>query len=337
MTKRKIINKFAMRIIVVGFFITAATVCIGRILDFSNTENKLDATLANLRSQCVNYDTVVTADRTKSIMRLAEQITELRRDAEVSGALPDDESLRSFALEQRLNGVAFLNENLEPDVLYADDKFNLDDWRDVIESSAVADIMNYPKKVYSERLQHGGFYDIAAVCRYDARGIIIGWRYQSSLLVAESRSSLDNLIAGYELENGVTVYIASDGLVHGTNDKDMNEKRVDDIPMLSELDKSDKFGSLVRIKTDGGVHYGGKMRYGEYTLYACYPYSQIYAVRRVGYSVYPRTLYPVLSVRLYASGAPGAAAHRGRKNQDRHHKIHQYHLCNLPCDKLKGR
>ncbi len=281
MTNRKIINKFAVRIIVVGFLITAATVCVGRILDFSNTEKKLDTMLANLRSQCVNYDTIVTADKTKSMMRLAEQITELRRDAEVNGALPDAESLQSFAVEQRLNGVAFLDENLEPDVLYADDKFRLDDWRDVIESTAVAEIMDYPKKVYSERLRHGGLYDIAAVCRFDAKGIIIGWRYQSTLLVAESRASLDNLIAGYELENGVTVYIASDGFVHGTNDRDMNEKRVEDIPMLSELDKSDKFSTLVRIKTDDGVYYGGKTRYGEYTLYACYPHSQIYAVRRV--------------------------------------------------------
>ena len=281
MTKRKIINKFAIRMFAVGVFITAAAFFVGQVLDVMSTEKKLDDTLANLRSQCVNYDTVVTADKTKSIMRLAEQITEIRRDVEFGGALPDDAALQSFAAEQRLSGVAFLNEKLEPDLLYADGNFVFADWSDVINTKAIADIMNYPKKVYCERLQHGGLFDLAAVCRYDAKGIIIGWRYQSALLVAESRSSLDNLIAGYESESDVTVYIASEGLIHGTNDRDMTEKRIEEIPALAELDKSDKFGKVVRIETYDGVHYGGKMRYGEYTLYACYPYSQIYAVRRV--------------------------------------------------------
>lgn len=281
MTNRKNINKFAIRMFAVGVLITAAAFCIGQVLDIMSTEKKLDDTLANLRSQCTNYDTVVTADKTKSIMHLAEQITEIRRDVEFGGALPDEAALQSFAAEQRLSGVAFLNEKLEPDLLYADGNLAFADWSDVINTKAIADIMNYPKKVYCERLQHGGFYDLAAVCRYDAKGIIIGWRYQSALLVAENRSSLDNLIAGYESESDVTVYVASGGLVHGTNDRDMTEKRIEEIPTLAELDKSDVFGGLVRVKTADGVYYGGKIRYGEYTLYACYPYSQIYAVRRV--------------------------------------------------------
>ena len=281
MTNQKGTNKFAMRMVAVGILITAVTFFVGQVIDVTSMEKKLDATLANLRSQCINYDTIVTADMTKSIMRLAEQITEVRRDIELSGTLPGGESLRSFAREQRISALAILNENLEPDVLYADDTFNFDDWRSTISSDAIANIMNYSKKVYCERVYHGRLYDLAAVSRFDAKGIIVGWRHQSSLLVAESRSSLDSLISGSETENGITVYITSGGVVHGTNAADMNEKKVEDIPELAELDKSELFGGLVRVKTAGGVCYGGKLRYREYTLYVCYPHSQMFSACRV--------------------------------------------------------
>lgn len=275
----KIKNRYSLRIVVMGVIITVAAYFAGQMLDIMNTQKKLDDTFVNLRQQCANYDNVINADVTKSIVRLVEQTTELRRDIKDNGVLPDDDTLKEFASDQRLAGIAILDRNLKPERLYTDSKLNYDDWQNVIYSDTVSSIKDYSKKVYCERIENNGLFDIAAISRFDADGIIICWRYQNSKYVAESQVSLENLLAGYDAESNVRMYITDEEVIHGTNDSKMQGKSVNDFPVIKELDAVGKYGKLTRINPEGHIYYGGKERCGNYVLYAYYPYSQVISIR----------------------------------------------------------
>ena len=93
------------------------------------------------------------------------------------------DGLENYAREQRLDGILVLDSQLNT---VMETEFGGDTrarWQSVIESKNVASIVDYPVKSYMTRVQlEGETYDVAAVARRDAKGIVLAYTSKHDLV-----------------------------------------------------------------------------------------------------------------------------------------------------------
>ena len=166
---KRISNKAALLLMLaVGFVTVAATALVGIYLGRRDAQRTMDRTVYYLERQCVTYREIIVADEVKSLVRLTEQAAELATSGVLLPGIWTDEYLEDYARRQRMTDVLVLNGELKPEFAYGEGE-----WRDLYTGSAIAAIRQYPEKIFSQRLtRNGKFFDIAAVARQDAPGVI---------------------------------------------------------------------------------------------------------------------------------------------------------------------
>ena len=130
-------------------------------------------------------------------------------------------------------------------------------WIAELQSPAIKAISDHPKKVYSARIRHGGDnYDIAAVARTDAKGIVFCATRQADEKLELHYSPVRNLLARNETRLNGTLCIAEDGRIIAAN-LDGLYAGTDEIPELTALKERKAGNELTRIDSGGAVFYGG--------------------------------------------------------------------------------
>lgn len=262
---KRISNKAALLLMLaVGFVTVAATALVGIYLGRRDAQRTMDRTVYYLERQCVTYREIIVADEVKSLVRLTEQATELATSGVLLPGIWTDEYLADYARRQRMTDVLVLDGELKPEFACGEDQ-----WRDLYTGSAIAAIRQYPEKIFSQRLtRNGKFYDIAAVARQDAPGVVFCARQRSTGELAAYQSSVESLLAGYEtvLSSRVYAYITDGETVIGSSNETQQGKPVSQVDLIRALDEAGGGSTMTRINTDEEF-LGVRGLYREYRLY----------------------------------------------------------------------
>ena len=144
-------------------------------VDTRSAQRAMNESFEFVKAQLVRYNSYVSADKAKSLVRLMDKTAEaarILRDEPGAGA----QELAEYARQQRISGLLVLDEQLQPELELMPD----DDARAmcmaIIDSQNVADICDYPVKSYLTRVRENGrSYDVAVVARQDRRGVMLAY------------------------------------------------------------------------------------------------------------------------------------------------------------------
>jgi len=274
---KRISNKAALLLMLaVGLAAVAATALVGMYLGRRDAQRTMDRTVYYLERQCVTYREIIVADEVKSLVRLTEQAAELATSGVLLPGIWTDEYLEDYAQRQRMTDVLVLDGELKPEFACGEGE-----WRDLYTGSAIAAIRQYPEKIFSQRLtRNGKFYDIAAVARQDAPGVIFCARQRRTGELAAYQSSVESLLAGYEtvLSNRVYAYITDGETVIGSSNETQHGKPVSQVALIRALDEAGG-GSMTRINANEAF-LGVRGLYRDYRLYVFMAESYVFARSR---------------------------------------------------------
>ena len=175
----------------------------------------LDETIGFVKIRLEQYETDAANDRVKSLVRLLDKTVSLGNEMTLKEGF-GTQDLDSFAEEQRLTGALVLDENLNVVMQTTKGGSAMPLWEKLIDSPYVHNIVDYPKKTYSTRLEENGtLYDFAAVARADAPGILITYIQKDNEDIGDL--TVDSLLKDFPLELGGIATITENGRVISSN------------------------------------------------------------------------------------------------------------------------
>ena len=124
---------------------------------------------------------------------------------------------------------------------------------------------------------NGEYYDVCAVARKDAPGIIIGYYKQPSGLISDTENDLESLLTGLDLEQNGHYAIIKGSIVRATSAQSMKDKKVSDDAVLQQLSHIEQNGRLHLIKADGKHYWGYRSAYEGYIICIYYPFITVFS------------------------------------------------------------
>lgn len=248
-----------------------------------------DEAMNTIKQQCASFNKLVASDRTKSLFRLIELMQILRQDLHEDSSHVNDAYLEQYCDSLRLSGVAVLSGDLKLEASGYTRCFQDGNWMASSDGEKIKDILCFPKKIYAERVEvDGEYYDICAVARTDADGIIIGYYQQPSALISDTESDLESLLTGLRLEWNGHYAIVEDGVVRATSDMTIKDQNVSANPILTGLSSIPKDGHLhiVSVQEEHRYYWGYRSAYEGYILYVYYPISVMLSGPLIGAALF---------------------------------------------------
>ena len=247
--------------------------------DIRSAQRAMNESFEFVKAQLVRYNSYVSADKAKSLVRLMDKTAEaarILRDEPGAGA----QELAEYARQQRISGLLVLDEQLQPELELMPD----DDARAmcmaIIDSQNVTDICDYPVKSYLTRVQENGRnYDVAVVARQDRRGVVLAYVEKNDITDEGSELTLENLFTGFQFDmKGVAVVLGEDRVAA------TNAPALVGLTREGALTLSDKYapygaGGLYRVSRGNKTWLGGKCQSGGYTIYVFFPESRVFGAR----------------------------------------------------------
>ena len=258
-------------------------------------QGSLDETMAFAKLKISRLEVYQTDDRVKSLARLldksvalADDITEWTRLGEC-----DEQKLDTYASEQRLSGVLVLDGGLHTVMSVQHDDTAQEQWQELIQNAYIKDIVEYPRKTYTARVEPGSqLYDIAVVARRDAEGMLLVYDHKEA--VADPNLSMDTLFADFPFELGGVVVVTDSERVVSTNRAALADRTVEQCRELFTGGWHPDADGIVRLRSNSGIWYGRKDAIEEYTIYMFFPAFQVFMRRNIicaGYLLLAAVIY----------------------------------------------
>ena len=214
----------------------------------------------------------MVADRTKSLFRLTDMLQELSNDIKENPELVSDAYLEKYVDNMRLSGITVLDENLTLQASGYARRFQGNEWMNTSNGDQFSDILSHPEKVFAERVQvDDDYYDICAVARKDAAGVLIGFYKQPMGMISDTENDLETLLTGFQLERSGQYVIVENEHVRASSAANMKDKNVPDQVVLKRLSDTKKDHHLHLFYADGRYYWGYASGFESYALYIYYP------------------------------------------------------------------
>ena len=259
-----------------GVLIMLATLYFGAINSKAEARKAAEKDIADLKKQCNYYDDFLSADEVKSLSRLAEQIENIADVLDIMSESERSRFLQRYRGNGRMSCILSLDEDLKPDSDYPEVTACYNEWSAEVSESAIADIIRYPRKIYSARIKHDSrTYDIAATARKDKTGVVFSAVLQNDEDLEQSYDSVRSLLGANETALGGLLYITKDNELVGSNtdNKSVNKHEVDELNAYI-AQKTD--GDLTRFRCNGKIYYGAGAKYREYEVFVFYHSVEVY-------------------------------------------------------------
>lgn len=284
-----------------GLLLLALVAVLAGHWEVHTTAAMAEHTMQTIKQQCASFRKLTASDRTKSLFRLSDLLRELSEDLERDPGLVSDAALEDYVDGLRLSGVAVLDEELHLEASGHTRRFRDGALETSPDGSRFADIVTSPEKVYAERLQvKGEFYDVCAVARQDAPGILIGYYHQPSGLITDTEKDLEQMLTGLNLDRGGHYAVVEQGTVRVSSDAAIAGAQVADTPVLQGVSQVPKDTKLHLFRADGRSYWGYRSGYEDYSLYLYYPLFTVFssavlaaALFAAGYSLLLALLFAV--------------------------------------------
>ena len=251
---KRLMNSFSQ--ILLGTLVLTGLVLLAifQTNDRRSLEHVLEETISFTKLRINKYETFQTNDQVKSLVRLLDKTEELARDIEEWVSL-DEQSLDAYAENQRLSGILVLDEGLHTVVeSTAYDKNGAELWSELIQSSYVSDIVNYPKKTYTTRLDIDGItYDFAAVARRDAPGLLITYLEKDEISEVNGDLVIESLFRDFPFEMNGVVAVCLDKQVVSSNKTNLVGKSYEECQKMYSGEFKSGSDGIVKLSSDEGV------------------------------------------------------------------------------------
>ncbi len=230
-----------------------------------------------LEENCKKYDMYESgnlADAQQSLLDTVNGLEEFIAPEQIN----DGEFLSRFIRAEHIGGLLVLdatgNEVSHADM---DDKDSHAMWADVLSMRAVSNIAENPDKTYAASAVIDDVPYNYVIAAYNG-GLILC--YESSVKIVDD--PYDYTVAGL-LENvsfneDPVIAIADGDLVLSSNDSTIQGAQVSEVPLLQAAGAwtDDK---LTRTTANGGVWFGTRSAYKNYTFYIAYPAAEVFTDR----------------------------------------------------------
>lgn len=281
-------------IIFAGILLFLLTLDLSGRNGLSRTQALTDNTLDTLRLQCISFHKLESADGTKSLFRLADSVQALSRHLELDPTLASNAYLEDFVDEIRLSGVALLNADLQLEASGYTRQYAGMSWLDGASSARLESLID-SAKIYTQRVEKDGVsYDVCAVARRDAPGVVIGFYQQPNGLLADTEVDMATLLTGLHLDRKGAYLITRDGAVLASSTAGIG----DDSAVLDCLNRLECGGALQSFRCGGHLYYGARSACEDYGLYIYFPALSVFSSTLTAAAVFI-ALYGVFWVLLF--------------------------------------
>ena len=226
------------------------------VRDTREAQTTVEESFAFVKAQLVKYDNYASSDKAKSLVRLMDKADEAARVLRDEPGFGVD-GLENYAREQRLDGILVLDSQLNT---VMETEFGGDTrarWQSVIESKNVASIVDYPVKSYMTRVQlEGETYDVAAVARRDAKGIVLAYTSKHDLVGSLGDVTLGNIFDGLQFNMDGVVVVAQNDKVVATNSSMLSGLSLQEALTVAGRPAADeRIHDLHLFPGEGGIRY----------------------------------------------------------------------------------
>lgn len=264
------------RVLVAALILMVASGTLVAYAEVHRTAQLASSTMQSLKQQCISFNRLVAADRTKSLYWLSDMMLDLSEDLKRDPSLATDDYLEAYVDNLRLSGVALLNENGILEVSGYTRQFREVDWKNSPVGSQFADIATYPKKIYTEQVEvDGEYYDVCALAREDAPGILLGFYQQPSGLITRMEEDLESLLSGLELERSGHYLIAENGMIRVASDTAFGTTEANENELFEKFALTPKNGKLHWVSAGGKIYWGYHSGCENYSIYIYYPAAAV--------------------------------------------------------------
>lgn len=264
------------RVLVAALILMVASGTLVAYAEVHRTAQLASSTMQSLKQQCISFNRLVAADRTKSLYWLSDMMLDLSEDLKRDPSLATDDYLEAYVDNLRLSGVALLNENGILEASGYTRQFREVDWKNSPVGSQFADIATYPKKIYTEQVEvDGEYYDVCALAREDAPGILLGFYQQPSGLITRMEEDLESLLSGLELERSGHYLIAENGMIRAASDTTFGISEANENELFEKLALTPKDGKLHWVSAGGKIYWGYHSGCENYSIYIYYPAAAV--------------------------------------------------------------
>lgn len=271
-------NPSTRSFVLAGLALLLVIVLVSGRVQLDTTGELTDNTLDTLKQQCLSYNKLLASDRTQSLFRLSELLEDLSYKLEEQPQLAADRYLEQQVDRLRVTGVAILDGSLELEASGYTRQFRDSRWQYSELGGRVADILDYPNKIFAERVQvEGRYYDVCAVARRDAPGIVMGFYCQPLGLVSGTESEMASLLSGLHLDRGGIYAISRDAVICATSEVGMQNTGVSDSAILRRLSGMAPDGRLRLFHTGDRLYLGCRSGCEGYMVFIYYPLYSVLA------------------------------------------------------------
>lgn len=206
-------------VIIVGILLFLLVVLVHGHAEYQITASLAWDTADTLRQQCISFYKLASGDRVKSLFRLSDNLLELSYHLRDDPELINDEYLEQSVDRLRLTGVALLDGDLSLEASGYTRPMQGSPWQNTTEGSLFYGVAG-TNKIYAERVQYDGrYYDVCAVPRLDAPGLLIGFYEQPAGLILDVEEDMTTLLNGIYINRGGTYIItAGNTILAGSDD-----------------------------------------------------------------------------------------------------------------------
>lgn len=268
--------------VLLGIVVCIVTFVISSRSDLINAEKHISSVVNYIGNQCATYNVTNLSSETKSLMRIMEGAQQVNRNiAYDSRDIPEEKLLKQYAEELYLTGIVILNSKGEVEAKYLSDELTIEDLKPYLEKETVLNVAEYPQKNYAARnvLPDDSFLDLSTEGRTGVKGVVAAYYHTKNDYIGTYTLTFRNLLEGYTLERDGIVAITKGNVIVASNEEDLVNKNVDDVPVLREIEGNED-EHIVNVKdagTRGVSHCFGMLNRGrDYYVYAYLPEREVF-------------------------------------------------------------
>ena len=246
---------FPLVVALIGIVMLGSVFAASARADYLLARSRFLETINYIKEQCSGYDNLNLASETKSLMRVIENVQQLRRDIQRDAEtgenfVLDETALQRYLRQHTVTGVLLLDtggrvlcraESGEPE----NDRPLAED----LDRDALLDTAAYPEKVYSCRIPQadGSYIDLAACGRPDEPGVLVVYYHTSEEYVRNYNLSYRNIVQSYNPEIDGTVVVAQGEQIAASNDAALVGASIDEVPTLAAIRDRARNGEMVHV------------------------------------------------------------------------------------------
>lgn len=242
--------------------------------DKRTAQSQLSDTVEFIKERDASYRKYNDTTAARSLIRSTVSVQELD---DLEG--DDEESLKAFAEKIWVTGISILDPNGNLVAEYTTDGAGYNSFVSKIEFSAFQDVLDYPSKIYMNRINlDDDSYTDVAVKKGKNNRILLAYRHTKKEFTNKSILSIQNILDGYSMGSNGTILVVEDNKIIASNDKSLIDKDVSENKLILGIRYNNKANTLVRTTqfNGSGRAYGIYSRGRESYIYAYLPESTVF-------------------------------------------------------------